>query len=89
MNAGSFRYILRGLCVLSFPTLSLFHPPAPAVAQGGGNSPEETRMTIEVKGGDRDVDLKRMETLEKALSPDLIDMMQRRGIAAFHYQQAP
>ncbi len=38
-----------------------------------GKEPSETRMTLEVKGEDRDVGMKRMEILEKALSPEILE----------------
>jgi hypothetical protein len=44
-----------------------------AAEQAGNGLAGETRMTVELRGEDRDVGLKRMEILEKALSPELLE----------------
>ncbi len=44
----------------------------PAAAQEEASRPSESTLTLKMIGEDRDVGLKRMEILEKVLSPDLL-----------------
>ena len=70
------RLVRSSPCAIPFViilTASLWNLNGLAAEQGGDNPPEETRMTVELRGEDRDVGLKRMEILEKALSPELLE----------------
>lgn len=66
-------FSLRNLLFLVLLGGPLFPSALPAVEEGAGSPPAETRMTLEVRGEDREVGLRRMEILEKALSPELIE----------------
>ena len=73
MNTRPFRLSLSAISLVLVLTTSLFDLTRSAADQGGNNPPVETRMTVEMRGEDRDVGLKRMEILEKALSPELLE----------------
>lgn len=71
MKARSLTFFLVPLFVL-FQDMPLPGNTGPAAQERAGSPAAETRMTLELKGEDRDVGLKRMEILEKLLSPDLV-----------------
>ena len=70
------RPLRLSLCALPFALVlaaPVLNPPGSAAEQDGNGLAGETRMTVELRGEDRDVGLKRMEILEKALSPELLE----------------
>jgi len=71
MKARSLTFFLVPLFVL-FQGIPLSGTAELAAQEGRSSQPAETRMTLELKGEDRDVGLKRMEILEKTLSPELV-----------------
>jgi hypothetical protein len=49
------------------------HGPVSAIAEEPGSTTTESTLTLKMIGEDRDVGLKRMEILEKTLSPELLE----------------
>ncbi len=73
MNSKPVSQILFSVSVfLVFGTFAL-HGAAPAEAQEGSGPSSESTLTLKMIGEDRDVGLKRMEILEKTLSPELLE----------------
>lgn len=72
MNAGpSIRCgFLLGL--LLFPGAFAFHGELAEGAEPAEEAPDESTLTLRLLGEDRDVGLKRLEILEKTLSPELL-----------------
>ena len=73
MNRRPLRLSLYALPFALVLTAPVSTPTGSAAEQGGNGLTGETRMTVELRGEDRDVGLKRMEILEKALSPELLE----------------
>jgi hypothetical protein len=73
MNIRPFRLSLYTLPFALVLTWSALNPTVSAAEETDTGLTGETRMTVELRGEDRDVGLKRMEILEKALSPELLE----------------
>jgi len=73
MNARCLRLSLYAIPFALVLAASLSDLTGSDADQGGNSPPGETKMTVELRGEDRDVGLKRMEILEKALSPELLE----------------
>jgi hypothetical protein len=72
MKTRPVRHFFFPVCLLFvFGTLQL-RGPVSAGAEEAGNRVSESTMTLKIIGEDRDVGLKRMEILEKDLSPELL-----------------
>jgi hypothetical protein len=72
MKTRPVRHFFLPVCLLFvFATLQL-RGSVSASAQEAGKQASESTMTLKMIGEDRDVGLKRMEILEKTLSPELL-----------------
>ena len=72
MKTRPVRHFFLPVCLLFvFGTFQL-HGSVSASAEEAGNQASESTMTLKMIGEDRDVGLKRMEILEKTLSPELL-----------------
>jgi len=65
------HFLLPG-CILFVLGAIQLHGPVSGAAEEAGSQPTESSMTLKLVGEDRDVGLKRMEILEKTLSPELL-----------------
>ncbi len=72
MKTRPVRHFFFLVCLLF--VLGTFHLPGAVsdVAEAASSQPTESTMTLKLIGEDRDVGLKRMEILEKTLSPELL-----------------
>lgn len=66
------RFLFPAFLLLLMGTLGL-DGTVPAGAQEGGAASTESTLTLKMIGEDRDVGLKRMEILEKTLSPEILE----------------
>ena len=72
MKTRPFRHFFIPVCLLFVLGTFQLHVSVSGAAEQAGNQPTESSMTLKLVGEDRDVGLKRMEILEKTLSPELL-----------------
>ena len=72
MKTRPVRHFFFPVCLPLRPRHAPTARVASAAAEEAGNQASESTMTLKMIGEDRDVGLKRMEILEKTLSPELL-----------------
>jgi hypothetical protein len=72
MKTRSVRLFFFPVCLLFVLGTFQLHGSVSDAAEQAGSQPTESSMTLKLVGEDRDVGLKRMEILEKTLSPELL-----------------
>jgi hypothetical protein len=72
MKARSVRHFHCAVFLFFVLCTPQLHGSVTAAAEEAGNQASESTMTLKLVGEDRDVGLKRMEILEKTLSPELL-----------------
>ena len=70
MNVRALKTSLSILSVSLIPAAPLLFPADAAAQEATSTQQAESRLTVELRGEDRDVGLKRMEILERSLSPE-------------------
>ena len=72
MKTRPVRHFFFPVCLIFVLGTLQLHGSVSAAAEEAGNQASESTMTLKMIGEDRDVGLKRMEILEKTLSPELL-----------------
>jgi len=72
MKTRPVRHLFLPVCLLFVLGTLQLHGSISHAAEEAGNPTSESTMTLKLIGEDRDVGLKRMEILEKSLSPELL-----------------
>jgi hypothetical protein len=72
MKTRPVRHFFLPVCLLFVLGTLQLHGSISDAAEEAGNPTSESTMTLKLIGEDRDVGLKRMEILEKTLSPELL-----------------
>jgi len=72
MKTRPVRHFFLRVCLLFVLGTFQLHGSVSDAAAQAANQPTETTMTLKMIGEDRDVGLKRLEILEKTLSPELL-----------------
>ena len=72
MKARPVRHFFFAVCLLFVLGTFQLHGSVSGAAEHAGSQPTESSMTLKLVGEERDVGLKRMEILEKTLSPELL-----------------
>ena len=72
MKTRPVRHFFFPVCLLFVLGMLQMQGSASAAAEEAGNQASESTMTLKMIGEERDVGLKRMEILEKTLSPELL-----------------
>ena len=72
MKTRPFRHFFFPVCLLVVLGTFQLHGSVSGAAEQAGSQPTESSMTLKLVGEDRDVGLKRMEILDKSLSPEIL-----------------